>query len=265
MPSWNSDQYLKFAGERTQPAVDLAARVAIDAPGRVIDLGCGPGNSTAVAAHRWPHAAITGLDSSPGMLATARNDFPGWQWLEGDIARWRAGDATTAAANEPPFDVVFSNAALQWVPDHRREFPRLFAQVAPGGALAVQMPANFDAPPHRVMRELAGSATWRAHFPTAPREWLVHPPEFYYDLLAPLASRLELWCTDYQHVLAGLDGIIEWYRGTGLRPWLDALPDDATREQFLGAYRARLVPYFPTRADGRVLFPFRRLFLIAYR
>lgn len=256
MPSWNSDQYLKFAAERTRPALDLAARVALDAPARVIDLGCGPGNSTAIAARRWPGAALAGLDSSPGMLAAARQEFPHGTWIDGDIATWKA---------DTPCDVVFSNAALQWVPDHRREFPRLLAQVAPGGALAVQMPANADAPPHRLMRELAASAAWRAFFPVPPREWHVHPPEFYYDILAPHASRLDLWATDYFHVLAGLDSIIEWYRGTGLRPWLDALPDDATREQFLGAYRARLVPYFPTRADGRVLFPFRRLFLVAYR
>ena len=260
MPSWNSDQYLKFAGERTQPAIDLAARIALTAPARVIDLGCGPGNSTAVLAHRWPSAGITGLDSSAAMLATARNDFPAWNWLESDIASWRA-----KADDDAPFDVVFSNAALQWVPDHRREFPRLLQQVAPGGALAVQMPANLDAPPHRLMRELAASAAWRAHFPTTPREWHVHPPEFYYDLLAPHAQRVELWTTDYLHVLDGLDGIIEWYRGTGLRPWIEALPDDATRTNFLGAYRARLVPYFPPRVDGRVLFPFRRLFVIAYR
>jgi trans-aconitate 2-methyltransferase len=161
--------------------------------------------------------------------------------------------------------VIFSNAALQWVPDHRREIPRLFTHIAAGGALALQMPANFDAAPHRLLRELATSVAWRSHFHALPREWHVHPPEFYYDALAPHATRVELWMTDYLHVLDGLDGIVEWYRGTGLRPWLDALPDDTTRTNFLGAYRARLVPYFPPRVDGRVLFPFRRLFVIAYR
>jgi len=232
--------------------------VAIDSPARVIDLGCGPGNSTAVAAKRWPRAEVDGLDSSAAMLDAARNNFPQHRWLQGDIARWRVDVAR-------PYDVVFSNAALQWVPDHRRELPRLLEQVAPGGALAVQMPANLDAPAHRMMRELAASAAWRSRFPNLPREWLVHPAEFYYDVLATRARHLDLWVTEYQHVLDGLDGIIEWYRGTGLRPWIDALPDDATRTQFLGAYRARLVPYFPTRVDGKVLFPFRRLFLVAYR
>ncbi|HVS53577.1 MAG TPA: methyltransferase domain-containing protein [Opitutaceae bacterium] len=261
MPTWNSDQYLKFAAERTQPAVDLAARIALASPARVVDLGCGPGNSTAVLAHRWPQAALTGLDNSAAMLATARKEMASVAWIESDIAAWSA--APHDAANR--FDLIFSNAALQWVPGHARVLPALFARVAAGGALAFQVPANFDAPPHRLMRELATSAPWRSHFPTLPREWHAHAAEFYYDTLAPLASRLDLWCTDYVHVLEGVDGIVEWYRGTGLRPWLDALPDEPTRTRFLAAYRARLVPYFPTRVDGRVLFPFRRLFVVAYR
>jgi trans-aconitate 2-methyltransferase len=256
MPTWDSTEYLRFANERTQPAIDLAARVQVTSPARVIDLGCGPGNSTAIVAQRWPDAAITGLDSSDAMLATARKEHPQWQWTQSDIASWQP---------DSPFDVVFSNAALQWVPDHRREFPRLLELVAKGGALAVQMPANFDAPPHRLMREVAATPAWRNVFKTHPREWQVHPIAFYYDLLAPLAAKIELWTTDYVHVLDGVDGIIAWYRGTGLRPWLDALPDNATRMEYLGAYRARLMPYYSPRADGRVLFPFRRLFMVAYR
>jgi trans-aconitate 2-methyltransferase len=256
MPSWNSDQYLKFAGERTQPAVDLAARIALEAPRRIIDLGCGPGNSTAVLAARWPQARIVGVDNSSAMLAAAQKDYPQWEWFTADIGTWRA---------DSPFDLVFSNAALQWVPDHARVLPHLLAQVAPGGALAFQVPANLDSPPQRLIREVAALPTWRSHFAVPPRDWLVHPIEFYYDTLARHATRLDLWVTEYQHVLANVDGIIEWYRGTGLRPWLDALPTDEMREQFLAAYRARLAPYFPTRADGKVLFPFRRLFVIAYR
>ncbi|HUR59977.1 MAG TPA: trans-aconitate 2-methyltransferase [Opitutaceae bacterium] len=255
MPTWDSEQYLRFARERTQPAIDLALRVEVAAPARVIDLGCGPGNSTTVVAQRWPSAELAGLDNSTAMLASAREKFPQWRWMEGDIATWQP---------DAPYDVVFSNAALQWVPDHRRELPRLLSHVASHGALAVQMPANLEAPAHRLMREVAASSAWRSHFPSAPREWHVHPPEFYYDVLRPHATRLDLWTTDYLHVLDGVDGIIEWYRGTGLRPWLEALPDEATRTRFLGAYRARLVAYFPERADGRVLFPFHRLFIVAY-
>jgi trans-aconitate 2-methyltransferase len=259
MPTWNSDQYLKFANERTQPAVDLAARVDVAAPQRAIDLGCGPGNSTAVLANRWPAAKLAGLDNSAAMLVSARKNLPAAQWIEGDITTWTAGAAAAS------FDVVFANASLHWVPAHTIILPQLLAAVAPGGALAFQVPANFDAPPHRLMRELGSSEAWRPHFAPPPREWHAHTPEFYYDTLAPLAARVELWSTDYIHVLTGVDGIVEWYRGTGLRPWLDALPDEPTRNRFLADYRALLAPHFPSRSDGRILFPFRRLFVITYR
>jgi len=265
--SWDSTQYLKFANERTQPSLDLVSRIALEAPRRIVDLGCGPGNSTAVLARRWPQAEITGLDNSPAMLAKARADFPQWNWVEADIAAWAAAGEKRlpTGCDGARFDLVFTNAALQWVPDHRRLFPQLFACVAPGGAFAMQVPGDPNATAHRVVRELAATSAWRRYFTPAPREWHVHPPEFYYDALAPLAKRVDLWCTEYLHVLASVDGVIEWYRGSGLRPWLDALPDEATRTQFLGAYRARLVAYFAERADGKVLFPFRRLFVIAYR
>lgn len=258
MPTWDSEQYLKFTRERTQPAIDLAARCAVNAPRRVIDLGCGPGNSTAVLARRWPAAELVGLDNSLAMIAAARCEFPQWRWVEGDIASWSADPSA------PP-DVVFSSAALQWVPDHARLFPRLLEQVSPGGVLAVQVPANLDAPPHRLARELADSAAWRASFTSLPREWIAHAPEFYYDVLAPSAERLEMWYTDYLHVLDGVGQIVEWYKGTGLRPWLDALPDETMHGRFLAEYRDALAPHFPPRRDGRVLFPFRRLFFIAYR
>jgi trans-aconitate 2-methyltransferase len=256
MPTWNSDQYLKFAGERTRPAVDLATRVALDQPRRVIDLGCGPGNSTAVLARRWPQAELTGLDSSAAMLAAARKDFPQWQWVNGDIGTW------TAAV---PYDVVFSNAAYQWVPNHAAAIPRAFTQVAPGGVFAMQIPANLSAPPHRLIRELASSGKWRGKFAVPAREWRPETPAFYYDTLAPLAARLDIWEAEYWHILPNVAAIVEWYRGTGLRPWLDALPGDADREQFLTDYAKALEPEFPAQRDGKVLFPFRRLFVIAYR
>jgi trans-aconitate 2-methyltransferase len=256
MPSWDSTQYLRFAGERTQPAVDLAARIALAAPRRGIDLGCGPGNSTAVLARRWPAADLSGLDSSTAMIEAARKEVPQRKWQVGDIASW--------SANEP-FDVIFSNAALQWVPDHARVLPHLFDQVAPGGALAFQMPANFDAPAHRVMRELGASGRWRSAFLSPPREWHSETRTFYYDLLAPRAARVDLWTTEYVHVLSGPEEIVEWYRGTGLRPWLDALPDDAARAQFSADYLAAIAAAYPRQPDGRVLFPFLRLFVVAYR
>jgi trans-aconitate 2-methyltransferase len=255
MPTWDAAQYLRFAGERTQPCCDLVARIPLE-PARVIDLGCGPGNSTAVLARRWPRAELIGLDSSPEMIARARIDYPQHTWLEGDLALWQSDE---------PFDVVFSNAALQWLPDHRSLLPQLHAHVAPGGVLAVQMPANPDAAPHRALRELASSAEWRGHFRTAVREWSVQAPEFYYDILAPHATRLDLWATDYLHVLPSVEAIGEWYRGTGMRPYLDALADEELRGRFVREFVTAITPHYPLQADGRVIFPFRRLFILASR
>ena len=262
MSGWSPHQYLKFAGERTRPCHDLAERIAVADAHRVIDLGCGPGNSTAVLRARWPHAQITGLDSSPEMIERARREWPDTDrqhWLTAGIAEW-------AAQADAQFDVVFSNAALQWVDDHARLYPDLFLHVAPGGAFAVQIPGNIDALPHRLMREVAASPAWSRFFPPGqPCEWHHHEIEFYYDILAPSAARLDLWATEYLHILADVEAIVEWYRATGLRPFLEALETDAGRERFMADYLAMLRPHFAPRPAGGVLFPFRRLFLIAYR
>ena len=261
MPTWNSEQYLKFASERTQPATDLVRRVALQAPRQIVDLGCGPGNSTEVASGRWPDAQVIGIDSSPAMLTTARSTHPSWTWIAVDIATW----AEIAAKDTQRFDLVFSNAALQWVPNHATLIPNLMCTVAAGGALAFQVPHSLASPLQRCARELAGAPEWRSRFQAPPVSWHVEPAEFYYDALVPLASRVDVWLTDYLHVLAGPEAIVEWHRGTGLRPFLDALADDAAREEFLAAYLAALRPHYPRRADGKVLMPFRRLFVIAYR
>ena len=254
--SWNSAQYLRFAEERTRPCRDLALHVALASPARIVDLGCGPGNSTAVLAERWPGAEITGVDSAPDMLARARRDHPTSTWEEGDIASWSPAR---------PFDLIFSNAALHWVPDHAALLPRLLGHLTEGGALAVQMPGNLDAPAHRLMREVAASPAWRDDFPAKVREWHVDEIPAYYDVLAAHAARLDLWVTEYVHVLESAAAVAEWYKGTGLRPFLDALPDAGRRDRFVADYTARLAEVFTPRPDGRVLFPFRRVFFVAYR
>lgn len=259
MPAWNPNQYLKFAAERTQPCRDLAARISVADVRRVIDLGCGPGNSTTVLSERWPDAEFTGLDSSAEMIVRARQEHPRHRWIAAGIAEWAAG-------SDGQFDVVFSNAAMQWVEDHAIVYPQLFSHVAPGGALAIQIPGNIDALPHRLMRDLAASSAWRCWFPPGKvREWHHHEMEFYYDVLAPSSARLDLWATEYLHILPGAEAIVEWYRGTGMRPFLEALETDADRERFAADYLAALQPHYPPRAAGGVLFPFRRIFLIAYR
>jgi trans-aconitate 2-methyltransferase len=256
MTTWDAQTYLRFGDERTQPSRDLAARVALDAPQRIIDLGCGPGNSTAVLRARWPAAALTGLDSSEAMLAQARADYPEGEWVLGDVATWRA---------EKPYDLVFANAVLHWLPDHATLYPQLLAQVAPGGALAVQIPTNYDSPIHHAIFAVAADVAWAARTARARAALTRETAGFYYDLLRPQATRIDLWETTYYHLLDDALAIVDWTRGTGLRPFLQALADDAERRHFEELVRARIVPAYPPQADGRVLFPFRRLFLVAYR
>ena len=259
MPTWDAKQYLRFNDQRTRPCQELAARIAITVPERVIDLGCGPGNSTSVLAERWPGSELTGLDSSPEMIAAARNAYPHRTWRIDDIAAW-------AGQTDQTYDIVFSNAAFQWVDDHPALFPKLLARVAGGGALAIQMPANLHAPAHRIMRELATSPAWRDYFPSqGVREWHVHDLAAYYDILAPLASAVDFWETEYLHVMENAAAIVEWYKGTGLRPFLDALANDQQKADFTAQYLECIQRAYAVCKDGRVIFPFRRLFLIAYQ
>ena len=258
MPTWDSKQYLQFADQRTRPCRDLAARVNVEAPARVIDLGCGPGNSTAVLMERWPESQIAGLDSSAQMIKSARKSYPKQTWVLGDINSWNSD-------GKERFDVVFSNAALQWAEDHAALFPRLMRAVNPGGALAIQVPGNFDATAHRLMREIAAEPVWKVRFPPGGvREWHVHDLPFYYDVLSPCTDHLDLWETEYIHIMPSAQAILEWYKGTGLRPFLDALKFDDHRSEFLHSYLQKLTTAYPPQADGKVLFPFRRLFIVAY-
>ncbi|QEH35989.1 Trans-aconitate 2-methyltransferase [Aquisphaera giovannonii] len=254
--SWDPEKYLKFRGERTRPSVDLVGRIVAEDPATVIDLGCGPGNSTAVLRGRWPGASITGLDSDPAMLRAALRSDPYMNWMQGDVASWHADGA---------FDVVYSNAVLQWVPDHAELIPRLFRAVAPGGALAFQIPTRVDSAIYADIDEVANDPRWRAATEAARNALVDHEPAFYYDLLCTKAERLDVWTTEYQHALDGPEAVLDWMRSTRLRPFLDALPDEADRRAFEAALLGRIAAAFPRRPDGKVLFPFRRLFVIAYR
>lgn len=250
---WDAEHYLRFADARTLPAVDLLSRIDAAAPRSVIDLGCGPGNSTAPLKARWPDAAVTGVDSSAELLAAARRDHPDIAFVEGDIARWTAPE---------PVDLAFANASLQWVGGHEQLVPQLFGQVAPGGVLAVQMPRNHDFATHRLMRQLAAEGEWRDRLQGAREESPVKPPEFYYDLLAPRSAGFTIWETNYIQVMAGPPAIIAWLHGTGLRPFLARL-SAAEQPVFLERYAALLAEAYPAQADGKILLPYPRLFFIA--
>jgi trans-aconitate 2-methyltransferase len=256
MPEWDATTYLQFANERTRPSLDLVQRIGMPDPRRIIDLGCGPGNSTEVLRRRWPEAEVTGLDSSPKMIESARASWPEHQWILEDAATWTAGE---------PFDLVFTNAMLQWLPDHARLLPRLFEQVAPGGALAAQLPAHYELPMHREIVEVSRDAAWDGRMQEARNALTKQPASFYYDTLQPLAARIDLWETIYYHEVPGPEALIEWFRGTGMRPFLEALSSDQERARFETMLLKRYITSYPRRPSGLVLFPFRRLFFIAYR
>jgi trans-aconitate 2-methyltransferase len=259
MPSWDPSQYSTFLDWRTRPSRDLLQRVDLVSPRQVIDLGCGPGNSTALCAERWPAASIIGLDSSSEMIEAARTSQPDRHWRVGDIGAW----ALEPTHSDERVDVIVSCAALQWVDNHADMFPRLIGKLAPGGVLAAQMPA-YDAIPNRVMREMAASERWRKWFPAGrANEWRSHTLEFYYDVLAPCTKWLDLWATDYLHIMPDVNGIVEWYKGTGLRPYLDCIDYAGERQEFLDEYGARLSPLFPQSQAGGVPFLFRRIFIMA--
>ncbi len=251
MATWDPDQYLKFSDERLRPALDLAARLPHAAPKRVVDLGCGAGNALPVLAARFPGATVQGVDGSAAMLAKAAAG--GFATQQGDIATWQP---------EAPVDVLFSNAALHWLGDHATLFPRLLGCLAPGGVLAVQMPAMHAAPVRAMQEALASDsrfAPWLAGVRSSPA---ILSPADYYALLRPHVATLELWLTEYVHVLKGPDPVAQWALGTSLRPYLDALPEDR-RSGFMAAYAQALRPHYPAQADGTVLLPFRRLFIMA--
>jgi trans-aconitate 2-methyltransferase len=254
--AWDPGQYLRFADLRLRPALELLARVPFDAPGRVVDLGCGPGNVTQYLIARWPEAAVTGIDSSREMLEKAQAEGPaGVTWEQGDAATW---------SPDPAPDVIYSNAALHWLPSHETLFPRLFGLIAAGGVLAVQMPRNFAQPSHTLIDETAREEPWAARLAPVLRTPPVSGPGFYYDLLAADAAAIDVWETEYQQVLEGPEAVAEFTKGTWLKPILDTL-DPAERPEFEARYIAKLADAYPRRADGRVLFAFRRLFIVAVR
>jgi trans-aconitate 2-methyltransferase len=255
--SWSAKQYLAFEDERTRPVRDLVSAIP-DIPARlVIDLGCGPGNSTEVLAARFPAAAVRGLDSSADMIANARQRLPQGQFSLASIEAW---------TDRGPFDVILANAVLHWVPNHATLLPELIARLAAGGSLAIQMPDNLDVPAQRLMREVAALAPWaQALAAAAATRTPIGEAHWYYELLRPLCARVEIWRTTYHHALRGGAGaIVEWFKGSGLRPFLEPL-DAAARAAYLERYTAEVARAYPPLADGSVLLPFPRLFMVAVR
>jgi trans-aconitate 2-methyltransferase len=261
MPSWDPDVYERYKSYRDRPALDLLLQIPGDLDPKVIwDLGCGTGERAALLARRHPGASVFGLDSSPDMLRQARARPEAVSWLQGDIAAF-APQSTHKTAP----DLIFTNAALQWLPDHAGLIPRLAATLAPGGVFACQMPAAFETRHHQILRETAQTGPWAPLTATAR---LINPTpslDDYYGWLAQSCGLIDLWTTTYLHALEGEDPVVDWMMGTALRPYLDALTEPAMRADFLADFTARIAAAFPPREDGVTLFPFPRLFFVARR
>jgi trans-aconitate 2-methyltransferase len=256
MDDWDADLYRQFERERTRPAQDLLNAVDLAAPARIVDLGCGPGNSTELLARRFPRAGILGLDTSAAMLADARARLPDCRFEQADIAVWRP---------EAPPDLIFANAALQWVGDHPQLYPRLLSYLAPGGVLAVQVPDNREEPSHRLMREVAAEPRFAGPIGNAAATRVrILPGATYYDMLAPHAAEVDMWRTTYHHPTPSAGAIVAWLRATGLKPFVEPLGSE-DRAAFLARYEARIAEAYPPRADGRLLLAFPRLFVVARR
>ena len=263
--TWEPVQYLKYSSERLRPALDLMARIAHATPRSIVDLGCGAGNVTRILAERWPNARVIGVDNSEAMLAKAREAVPapiGIEWHAADLAAW------VRSARPASVDLVYSNAALHWLGDHATLFPALMRIVARDGVLAVQMPSNFLAPSHIVLEEVVGSPRWTVRLGALRRGVPVAPAAQYYEWLAPVAESLDVWTTEYLHVLppdpGGDHPVIAWMRGTALTPFFAALDTNAQRE-LVAECAERIANAYPPRPDGCVLYPFRRLFLVGAR
>lgn len=251
---WNPQQYLKFSGHRLRPAVDLLMRVPDVSVRHAADLGAGAGNVTRLIKERWPDATVTGVEGSAEMVAAGQKAAPEVEWQHQDLASWHPAQR---------YDLIYTNAALHWLPDHAKLFPALMDKVEPGGILAVQMPRNFEAPSHLLIAETALNGPWRSkveHLVTPP----VREPGFYHSLLVPESETIDIWETEYLQVLQGDNPVKEWTKGTWLTRYLDVLKGEEAAA-FEAAYSERVAKAYPLNAFGQTLFPFRRLFIVAQR
>lgn len=250
MTDWNPALYMQYAAERNRPAADLLAHIHQDNVSAVVDLGCGPGNSTALLRQRWPNASVTGVDNSPAMLAEAGKTLPDCHFIEADIQRYSPGN---------PVDVLYANASLQWINDHYSLFPHLVSLLRLNGVLAVQMPDNWQEPTHVLMREVA----YEQGYPDSGREALpgVHA---YYDILAETGCQVDIWRTTYYHEMSSHQAIVDWVSATGLRPYLQEL-SESEQKNFLKRYLELLKQQYPLQENGQILLAYPRLFIIARR
>lgn len=256
MSDWNSKQYLKFQKERTQPAIDLVSRIALDSPTSIIDIGCGPGNSSAVLQNSFLNAKILGVDYSVNMLERARKDHPtiDFRQLDASADDWKL---------QEKFDIVFSNACIQWIPEHRKLLTKMMGILNNGGKMAIQVPMNYEEPIHKIIGDISSSEKWHNKF-CNPRVFYTLTVEEYYDILSEISSDFEIWVTTYCHRMNSHNDIIEWYKSTGLKPYLDVLNDE-DKNIFISEVYNELKKQYPVQNNGEIIFRFPRLFFIAQK
>jgi len=251
---WNSKQYLKFKTERTQPAIDLVNRINVDNPGKILDVGCGPGNSTQVLYSKYPNSYILGIDISEEMLNAARKEYPNLDFKICDAGK-------DLSQLDGDYDIVFSNACIQWIPDHERLLTDMLNLLKKNGVLAVQIPMNFNEPIHKIIEEVTSSEKWKKYFAEQRIFYTLSQSE-YYDILSEISGEFCIWETVYYHVMKSHNEILEWYRGTGLRPYLSVLPDNMKKE-YEDEIMENLVQRYPRQRNGDIIFRFPRFFFIA--
>lgn len=256
MPNWNSAQYLKFKGERTQPSIDLINRIDLENPADIIDIGCGPGNSTEQLKIRYPNARIMGADSSPDMIEAAKSQYPEMEFILCDASK----ELSTIGRK---FDIVFSNACIQWIPNHEALIPNMVELLKSGGILAVQVPMNYDEPIHKIIDSVSTSEKWAEKFPTRRIFYCLTAPE-YFDVLSRCTEDFSMWETIYYHRMKSHEDIMEWYKGTGLRPYLEALSEKDGAE-FERDILNEVKKAYPIQENGEIIFRFPRLFFTAVK
>ena len=251
---WNPELYLKFDKERTQPSLDLVSRINFENPKRIIDVGCGPGNSTQILSKRWHDAIITGVDNSPAMIEKARRDFPNQQWKILDASKDEI---------EGKYDIIFSNAAIQWIPDHFNLFKKFHKILSNKGLFAVQIPLFFNMPIGKSIARIAKDHRWSFKTEEVIKLFTIHNSSTYYNYLSELFTSVEMWETDYMHIMDSHFSILEMMRSTGLKPYLNKLESDALQKKFEDEVYKNIKNDYPLQKNGKVLFPFKRLFFIA--
>ena len=254
MNDWNPELYLKFDKERTQPSIDLVSRISCENPDKIVDIGCGPGNSTQILHHRWPNADIVGVDNSPAMIKKVSTDYPNQSWLLFDAGK---------DSMDEKFDIIFSNATIQWIPNHEELIKRFSNQLNDRGVLAVQLPLFFDMPLGKAISKIAEQPGWESATKGVNELFTIHDALFYYNQLSKYFSKIDIWTTDYYHVMNSHHAILEMIKPTGLKPYLERLENEYDKFELEKYVLGKISDDYPLQEDGKVLFPFKRQFFVA--